>query len=71
MSTLLEIKAAIASLPPADKAILTAELFAMEIEPDAALVESALERGLRDVEAGRVRTIEDVRSLLPGWISKS
>ena len=71
MSTLLEIKAAIASLPPADKAILTAELFAMEIEPDAALVEPALERGLRDVEAGRVRTIEDVRSLLPGWISKA
>ena len=71
MSTLLEIKAAIASLPPVDKAILTAELFAMDPEPDTALIEPALERGLRDVEAGRVRPVEDVRSLLPGWISKS
>ena len=71
MSTLLEIKAAIASLPPVDKALLTAELFAMETEPDAVLVEPALERGLRDVEAGRVRPVEDVRSLLSGWISKS
>jgi len=71
MSTLQEIKTAIASLSPADKAILTAELFAMESEPEAASLEAALERGLRDVEAGRVRPIEDVRSMLPGWISKS
>jgi len=71
MSTLQEIKRSIASLPAADKAILTAELFAMETEPDAALIEPAMERGLRDLEAGRIRPIEDVRSLLPGRISKS
>ena len=71
MSTLHEIKTAIGHLNPRDKALLTAELFAMESEPDATELEAALERGLRDVEAGRVRPIEDVRAMIPGWISKS
>ena len=71
MSTLHEIKTAIEHLDPRDKALLTAELFAMEPEPDAAELETALERGLRDVDAGRVRPIEDVRAMIPGWISKS
>jgi len=71
MSTLHEIKTAIDHLNPRDKALLTAELFAMEPEPDAAELDAALERGLRDVEAGRVRPIEDVRAMIPGWISKS
>ena len=71
MSTLHEIKTAIDHLNPRDKALLTAELFAMEPEPDAAELAAALERGLRDVEAGRVRPIEDVRAMIPGWISKS
>jgi len=62
---------AIAHLAPREKALLTAELFAMESEPDAAQLETALERGLSDVEAGRVRPIEDVRAMIPGWISKS
>ncbi len=55
MSTLEEIKAAIEHLNPRDKALLTAELFAMEPEPDAAELEAALKRGLEDVDAGRVR----------------
>ena len=71
MSTLHEIKTAIGHLNPRDKALLTAELFAMESEPDATELEAALDRGLRDVEAGRVRPIEDVRAMIPGWISKS
>ena len=71
MSTLHEIKTAIGHLNPRDKALLTAELFAMESEPDATELQAALDRGLRDVEAGRVRPIEDVRAIIPGWISKS
>ena len=71
MSTLHEIKTAIGHLNPRDKALLTAELFAMESEPVTTELQAALDRGLRDVEAGRVRPIEDVRAMLPGWISKS
>ena len=63
MSTLQEIKMAIASLNPGDKALLTAELFAID-DPDPVLLEAALDRGLRDVEAGRVRPIEDLKALL-------
>lgn len=71
MSTLQEIKTAIAHLDPREKALLTAELFAMESEPDAAQLEAALERGLSDVSAGRVRPIGEARAMIPGWISKS
>jgi predicted transcriptional regulator len=71
VSTLQEIKTAIAHLDPREKAILAVELFAMASEPDEMELESALERGLRDVEAGRVRPIEEVRDLIPRWISKS
>jgi predicted transcriptional regulator len=71
MSTLTEIKTAIAHLDPHDRAILTAELFAMESEPDSAELQAALQRGLDDVAAGRVRPIEEVRGMIPQWISKS
>jgi hypothetical protein len=71
MSTLQEIKTAIARLNPHDKAVLAAELFAMDAEPDAAELETSLQRGLCDVEAGRVRPIEEVKDLLPQWASKS
>jgi hypothetical protein len=54
MTTLLEIKEAILQLPPGDRAILAAELFAQE-EPPVAELEAALERGLRDVREGRIR----------------
>ena len=65
MSTLQEIKSAIANLSPHDKALLTAELFAMNAEPDSAALEAALERGLKDVEAGRVHPVEEVKTMLP------
>jgi predicted transcriptional regulator len=71
MSTLQEIKSAIAKLSPHDKALLTAELFAMNVEPDNAALETALERGLNDVEAGRVRPVEEVKAMIPRWTSKS
>ena len=71
MSTLHEIKTAIAHLDPREKAILTAELFAMEDGPDERELEAALERGLRDVEAGRARPIEEAREMIPRWVAKS
>ena len=64
VSTLQEIKTAIAHLDPHEKAILAAELFAMASDPDERELDAALERGLRDVEAGRVRPIEGVRDML-------
>jgi hypothetical protein len=71
MSTLQEIKSAIANLSPHDKALLTAELFGTNAEPDDVALEAALERGLKDVEAGRVRPVEEVKTMLPRWTSKS
>ena len=41
----------------------------MESEPDETELEAALGRGLLDVEAGRVRPIEDVRDMIPRWVS--
>jgi predicted transcriptional regulator len=70
MSTLQEIKRAIAHLNAHDKALLAAELFAMNTEPDEAALEAALERGLKDVEAGRVRPAEELKSMIPRWTSK-
>jgi predicted transcriptional regulator len=71
MSTLHEIKTAIAHLNPREKAILTAELFAMASEPEESELEAALERGLQDVEAGRVRPMEEAMDMIPRWASKS
>ena len=71
MSTLQEIKTAIAHLNAHDKALLAAELFATSADADEAALEVALERGLKDVEAGRVRSVEEVKSTSPRWISKS
>ena len=71
MSTLQEIKSAIANLSPHDKALLTAELFATNAEPDDGALEAALERGLKDIEAGRVHPVEEVKAMIPRWTSKS
>lgn len=71
MSTLQEIKAAIARLEPREKELLAAELFAMTPEPEETEIEAALERGLADVKAGRVRPIEEVWDMIPKWVSKS
>ena len=71
MSTLQDIKTAIEHLTLQDKALLAAELFATMPAPDDRELDAALERGLHDVNNGRVRPIEDVRSLIAGWITKS
>ena len=70
VSTLQEIKTAIAHLNAHDKALLAAELFAINTEPDEVALEAALERGLKDVEAGRVRPIEEVKGMIPGWTAR-
>jgi predicted transcriptional regulator len=71
MSTLAEIKSAIEHLNSRDRAILTAELFAIESEPDREELEAALQRGLDDVAAGRVRSAEEVRAMIPRWTTGS
>jgi predicted transcriptional regulator len=43
----------------------------MNAEPDNAALEAALERGLKDVEAGRVRPVKEVKAMIPRWTSKS
>lgn len=71
VSTLQEIKSAIANLPDRERALLAAELCAADLQPDADELEVALTRGLNDVRAGRVRELDDVRSKLGEWTSKS
>ena len=72
MSTLQEIKTAIAGLNEHDKTLLTAELFVEQAPvPDAARLVVSLERGLQDVEAGRVRPLEEARALISEWTTKS
>jgi predicted transcriptional regulator len=71
MSTLTEIKSAIEHLNARDRAILTAELFAIESEPGREELEAALQRGLDDVAAGRVRSAEEVRAMIPRWTTGS
>jgi hypothetical protein len=71
MSTLQEIKSAIEQLHPKDKAILKAELFALDAEPDPVQLDIALARGLEDVQADRTRPIEEVLEMIPQWASKS
>jgi len=43
----------------------------MNAEPDGDALEAALDRGLKDVEAGRVRPVEEVKAMIPRWTSKS
>lgn len=62
MSTLEEIKAAIARLQPHERSLLTAELLAAEPEPNTLELEAALARGMADVAAGRVRPISEVQT---------
>lgn len=69
--SIAEIKNAIDALDQRERALSTAELFAIEAEPNAADLEMALQRGMHDVTAGRVKEVEEVKKLIPGWTSKS
>ena len=66
-----EIRAAICDLDAKEKAVLMAELFAMNVEPDEAELSAALDRGLADAKTGRVRPIDEVKTMIPQWTSKS
>ena len=66
-----DIRTAIGNLDTKEKAMLLAELFAMNAEPKEADLSAALDRGLADVQAGRVRPIENVKTMIPQWTSKS
>jgi predicted transcriptional regulator len=69
--SLQEIRTEIAKLNPRDKALLAAELFATNDDIDDVELEAALQRGLDDVKAGRVRPVEKVKEMIPRWTSKS
>ena len=71
VSTVQEIKSAIARLNDRDRAVLTAELFALVNEPNADELDQSLQRGLADVEAGRVRPIEEVKNMISRWRPQS
>jgi hypothetical protein len=71
MSTLQEIKTAIAQLQPRERTLLTAELLAAEPEPDAQELEAALGRGMADVAAGRAHPISGAPVLIREWLGKS
>lgn len=73
MSTVTEIREAIDRLNAQDRHLLMVQLFATMPEPDENDPEllAALDEGLADAEAGRVYTIDEVRAMIPQWISKS
>ncbi|HEY2045587.1 MAG TPA: hypothetical protein VGG93_03290 [Candidatus Udaeobacter sp.] len=45
--------------------------FATNAEPDDDALEAALHRGMKDVEAGRVHPVEEVKAMIPRWTAKS
>jgi predicted transcriptional regulator len=69
--SLQEIRTEIAKLNPRDKAFLAAEFFATNDDINDVELEAALQRGLDDVKAGRVRPVEKVKEMIPRWTSKS
>jgi predicted transcriptional regulator len=73
MSTVTEIREAISKLNAQDRYLLMAQLFATMPEPDENDPEllAALDEGLADEAAGRVYSIDEVRAMIPQWISKS
>ena len=73
MSTVTEIREAISQLSEQDRYLLLAHLFATMPEPEENDPEllAALDEGLADEAAGRVYSIEEVRAMIPQWISKS
>lgn len=71
LMSLQEIRTEIAKLNPRDKALLAAELFASNDDIDDVELEAALQRGLDDVKAGRVRPVEKVKEMIARWTSKS
>jgi hypothetical protein len=73
VSTVTEIQEAINKLNEQERYVLLAQLFASSPQPDDNDPEllAALDRGIADDEADRVHSIEEVRAMIPQWISKS
>jgi hypothetical protein len=72
VSTVTEIREAISQLSEQDRYLLMAQLFATVPEPDEndpALL-AALDEAIADDDADRVHSIEEVRAMIPQWISK-
>lgn len=73
MSTVTEIREAISKLSPEDQSRLAAELLAtipLPHESDPEFLAS-LDEAEEDVKAGRVYSPQEVRALIPKWISES
>ena len=73
MSTVAEIKEAISKLSPEDQSLLAAEILAtipLPHESDPEFLAS-LDEAEEDIKAGRVYSVEEVRAMIPKWISES
>jgi predicted transcriptional regulator len=73
MSTVTEIRDAIGKLTDQDRYLLMTQLFVATPGPDKndPALQAALDEALADMEAGRVHSIEEVRAMIPQWITKS
>ena len=73
MSTVAEIQEAISKLNAEERFTLLSELFASVPQPDEndpALL-AAFDRGIADDDSDQVHSAEDVRKMIPQWISES
>ncbi len=73
MSTVAEIQQAINQLNEQERSILLTQLFATAPQPDENNPEllAALDRGIADDESDNVVSADEVRRMIPQWISKS
>jgi predicted transcriptional regulator len=73
MSTVTEIREAISKLNAQDRFLLMAQLFATMPDPDENDPEllAALDRGIADDDADRVYSVDEVRTMITQWTSKS
>jgi hypothetical protein len=73
MSTVTEIREAISKLNAQDRYLLMAQLFATMPEPDESDPEllAALDRGIADDDADRVYSVDEVRTMITQWTSRS
>ena len=70
MSTVEEIKQAIEQLPPKEQARLRDWIYATEAKPDTVALEQALAKGMKAAREGRVKSVDEVRGMIPKWVGK-
>ena len=73
MSTVAEIRDAIGRLNEGERYLLFAELLTTFQEPDEDDPEflAKLDRALEESKSGRCYSVEEVRAMIPQWISES